>query len=707
MGVSQYGFQGVHFDGVNDYLEKATTMGIPDSRKWTGSFWVRRHESGLSRVYWRTSANMYIQFNGGGDKIVFLGDNTSGTQILQVTAMTTSFNDWKWHHVLYSFDQSDSNKNQIYIDDVQQTLNYSTNIAGVFEMGGSPIAIGANAGGGSKRALDLADYWMDLGTWIDLTDESNRRKFLTANVEPVYLGSDGSVPTGSAPDIFLSGDVDTWHTNKGTGGGFTENGALTAVGWLDVTDGLVGRWMMDESSGGTVYDVTINGNNGTWTDGVNDDLTEEASTGKVNGALDFDGADDVVTVNHNGALDDLDTITIAAWIKPNTQGENNGGRILDKSPVNNDFLLTHNINDGFHFEARRWDGVEGAWNSASNIISYGAWQHVVVTYDYSSTANDPIYYFNGTMVSSAESTAPSGSVASEPGEIFIGNNDSGTRTFDGLIDDVRIYNRVLSEEEVMQIYAATSGNYGSCTSPYGLAAEMIYNTISNVMQYCDQFGWQAMGPVPGAGGGGCANPPGSAGHMIYNTTYSTLQYCDGATWIALGADDSCAVASPAAGTVCRDGSVYAGLSPDGNVKMYTTPADAPTTYCYNNCNNTGQTITGATSFVSGETNTATLIAMDSDNGTGGIQPHQAAQYCADLVAHGYDDWYMPAYDEVNDVLYPNRAAIGGFDTVGALPYDTSTEASADSLQCFYFDGSVCGWGYKHDADKRLRCVRKD
>jgi hypothetical protein len=44
---------------------------------------------------------------------------------------------------------------------------------------------------------------------------------------PVSLGADGSTPTGTAPIIFLSGATSSWETNKGSGGGFTENGGLT------------------------------------------------------------------------------------------------------------------------------------------------------------------------------------------------------------------------------------------------------------------------------------------------------------------------------------------------------------------------------------------------------------------------------------------------------------------------------------------------
>src|SRR6185295_18112501 len=43
---------------------------------------------------------------------------------------------------------------------------------------------------------------------------------------PVSLGSNGSTPTGSAPLVFMSGDISAWFTNKGTGGGFTLSGTL-------------------------------------------------------------------------------------------------------------------------------------------------------------------------------------------------------------------------------------------------------------------------------------------------------------------------------------------------------------------------------------------------------------------------------------------------------------------------------------------------
>jgi len=79
-------------------------------------------------------------------------------------------------------------------------------------------------------------------------------------------------------------------------------------------------------------------------------------------------------------------------------------------------------------------------------------------------------------------------------------------------------------------------------------------------------------------------------------------------------------------TAPSDGTVYAGISPDTNKPIYTTPKDAPGIYSL----------------------------------------EQAGSYCADLRAGDHDDWRMPTKGELN-VLYNNRAAIAGFDESGSDP----------------------------------------
>jgi hypothetical protein len=75
-----------------------------------------------------------------------------------------------------------------------------------------------------------------------------------------------------------------------------------------------------------------------------------------------------------------------------------------------------------------------------------------------------------------------------------------------------------------------------------------------------------------------------------------------------------------------DGTIYAGVSPRTGKAMYATPADAPLTYTFN----------------------------------------EAHKYAKKLDAHGHRDWRVPTIDELN-VLFNNRAAIGGFNSTGSDP----------------------------------------
>jgi len=81
--------------------------------------------------------------------------------------------------------------------------------------------------------------------------------------------------------------------------------------------------------------------------------------------------------------------------------------------------------------------------------------------------------------------------------------------------------------------------------------------------------------------------------------------------------------TPRIGDKMPDGAIYAGISPDRGEPMYTTPATAIGHYNWN----------------------------------------KGAEYCAALKRNGHQDWRLPTKDELN-VLYNNRAAIGGFDTSG-------------------------------------------
>ena len=212
--------------------------------------------------------------------------------------------------------------------------------------------------------------------------------------------------------------------------------------------------------------------------------------------------------------------------------------------------------------------------------------------------------------------------------------------------------------------------------------------------------------------GACTGPVRPEGALLYNSSSKVMQYCDGAGWVGTGKGVPAGPAAgptgcPNVGDVCPDGSVYAGLSPDGNVAMYTTPADAGF-YTWNNgtssyidtamVNCTDNTPGTASSCRTGEANTALLVGLSD-----AASPYSAAVHCDGLSAHGHTDWYLPALDELY-VLYNNRIAIGGFDTSGVWYYWSSSENTAHSAKVQFSDV------IRPDSNKAgsapVRCVRR-
>jgi len=169
------------------------------------------------------------------------------------------------------------------------------------------------------------------------------------------------------------------------------------------------------------------------------------------------------------------------------------------------------------------------------------------------------------------------------------------------------------------------------------------------------------------------------------------------------------------GSVCADGSVYAGLS--GSNPMYVTRCDAGQTWGGSSCDGIRSTLTWndgsgvssntTTSVIDqadGQTNTASLVTIDSNSVADGQQPHAAAQYCNDLVLHGHSDWYLPAKNELNTV-YNNRAAIGNFDESGPHYWSSSEDTSANAWTQRFSSGSYVY--YTKYSTNVVRCARHD
>jgi hypothetical protein len=169
--------------------------------------------------------------------------------------------------------------------------------------------------------------------------------------------------------------------------------------------------------------------------------------------------------------------------------------------------------------------------------------------------------------------------------------------------------------------------------------------------------------------------------------------------------------SPAVGTVCVDGTVYAGLTPDGNVPMYVTRCDAGQTWDGSNCTgvrlnlpwndgNTNYTYLNVTNSISGENNTINSAPLDANNVTAGIQDHLPIVHCNNLNQDTHTDWYLPSTAEMQLIQ-------GAKDSIGNLTgtYNTSTENGTSGAVTVTSTGSAITYRPKTDNQKH-RCARK-
>ncbi|MBL7189880.1 MAG: thrombospondin type 3 repeat-containing protein [Phycisphaerae bacterium] len=200
----------------------------------------------------------------------------------------------------------------------------------------------------------------------------------------------------------------------------------------DIPGGIVSYWKFDEGEGPIAYD-SVGGNHGTLKKGP------AWSTGQVGGALSFDGSKDRVDASGTN-IDDLQQLTISAWVKLNSMPS----EIQRFVTLGNEkSCIRHDGENGLrqlHFFMRKTDSTWGDVR-VNYALETGVFCHVAGTYD-------GIFmrlYLDGVEVGISE----------EPGTLVTGNGvgiSSGAETLDGLLDEVAIYNRALTPEEIQQHY---------------------------------------------------------------------------------------------------------------------------------------------------------------------------------------------------------------------------------------------------------------
>ena len=214
-------------------------------------------------------------------------------------------------------------------------------------------------------------------------------------------------------------------------------------------DNLVGWWPGD----GDTKDVA-NGNNGLLKNGAT------FAAGEVQQAFSFNGGTaQEVDVPHDNDQNPGAQITVDAWIFPNSNLEsisNSHASIINKRTPGNSQgyafeLDNENVSNGLRFEMQTSNG--GFAMLVPNATTPNVWQHVAVTYD----GNTVTMYVNGVAVASQGKT---GTINAVTNDLIIGRNIVNGQSFPGLIDEVELFNRALTQGEIDAIYSA--GANGKC-----------------------------------------------------------------------------------------------------------------------------------------------------------------------------------------------------------------------------------------------------
>jgi hypothetical protein len=332
------------------------------------------------------------------------------------------------------------------------------------------------------------DDWTDnsgAGTWERITDGNK----ITGDGSAHFVGA-GSGYTGVCSDAISIVSGRTYQIT----GNYKVDAAETPA-YLDVKVGTnpgnaqVGGWAtqtLDEESV-TAIDVTFTasetdstchlhirtGNNaapeiwfddmsikeeGTatgWTDADQQLDIPQTALQSYNQLAWFDEVDSTVTVTAEANIDNIFASggTVSAWIFANGIGENNYGRIFDKGQW---YILLSNISGSTSkIKFTHISSGNNSDNKSDNeVIIFGEWMHVVVSYDKDTPATQAKMYINGEEIGVNPDTIGAATMASDgSNDLSIGNVSGGTtRTWDGSITEGSFWDKALSQAEITELY---------------------------------------------------------------------------------------------------------------------------------------------------------------------------------------------------------------------------------------------------------------
>lgn len=246
---------------------------------------------------------------------------------------------------------------------------------------------------------------------------------------------------GVSPSVRVLSNGSKWYITSAYGN------VLNTV----AADNLVGWWKLDDTSGNTALDSSGYNNHGTG----NNTFTFSNNTGggKIGNAIYFNNSLSSYIMVPDANQLDINKFTLSYWIKRDTVGAftpvlskfNDYGDQVFYAHMDADNSFNMGFNDSTN-STENWRGT-----NSTTLVSSGNWFHACFTYD----GSQRTFYINGQQ---EDQTAGSYTIPASSGNFYIGaRQHNGSGLPNGYVkscwlDDIRIYNRALTGQEVSVLY---------------------------------------------------------------------------------------------------------------------------------------------------------------------------------------------------------------------------------------------------------------
>lgn len=396
--------QALRFDGVNDFLDgTGYTMTVFTVSAWIKTSQVITTFEGL--VDWSDSSQRRfgIGLDPTGDPVLIYVN--ASNQNRRKEAAGVNVDDMKWHHIVGIFDGSDT---YMYVDGKTVTLGAEINDLST-----------------ATNASDLRIGQHTAGSF-----------FFPGQIDEVRIYN-RALTSDDVYQLYEMGQS-----------------KIASIPFGNLNSSLIGYWTLDGKdtnwATNTTLDRSGNGNTGTIT---NMSTTTSPISGKVGQALSFDGVNDVVSAGDINAIDGATNLTISAWMKRNTT---NSFVTLGKSEASARRVNVNMFNDG-----RIYFNVGNCTSATYGYFSNNDrnWHHVVMVYDGSQSTNATklVVYLDGEpQTLTFFGTIPNTTCSASSDAFTLGRDTSSSNFSNGYIDEVRVYSKSLTANEVTALYKSGS-----------------------------------------------------------------------------------------------------------------------------------------------------------------------------------------------------------------------------------------------------------